>query len=177
MKKIIIIAMIIFLTSCSLDSMVDGVEARVISYSQGIVVESIYNNYIAEVSTVLAWASSEVSEAQDLLSRNLIQADEYLELVEGIKSEKESRLLTVEDKYKRMSGIWSPGTAIIEFVCSSPSSINVKLVLHLRFYDGTVGTSEVFPSPLLKGQTYSEGISIRTNKYISEIISIEILKN
>lgn len=177
MKKLIIIAMIIFLTSCSLDSMVDGVEARVISYSQEVVVESVYNNYIAEVTSVLVWASLEVSEAQDLLSRNLIQADEYLELVEGIKSEKENRLLAVEDKYKRMSGIWSPANAIIEFVCSNPSSTNVKLVLHLRYYDGTTGISEVFPGPLLKGQTYSENISIRTSKYISDIVSVDILKN
>ncbi len=177
MKKLIIIVMVIFLTSCSLDSMADGVEVRVISYSQNVVVESAYDNYLAEISTVLTWASSEVSDAQDLLSKNLIQPEEYLELVGGIKSEKENKLLAIEDRYKRMPGIWSPAAAVIEFVCSNPSSTNVRLVLRLRYYDGTVGTSDVFPRPLLKGQTYSENVSIRTSKYISEIISIEILKN
>lgn len=178
MKRVFIFFAVVALASCSMGPMVEvsGVEVKVMSFSQGIIVESVANDYIDEIDAVSAWYSSEGRKAQDLVERNQINLDQYLERLADIITEKESRLLTIENKYRAMDGVWTPAAATIEFTCSNPSHTNVKLVLSLKYHDGTEGTIEVFPSPLIKGQKYYENVGIRSYKYISEIVSIKVLK-
>ena len=90
---------------------VSGVEVKVISFGQGIIVESVGNDYFDEIRDVTVWYSSEGGKVQDLLDRNQINLDQYLERLADIVTEKESRLLTIENKYRAMDGVWSPAGA------------------------------------------------------------------